>query len=665
MVMKRAQVADEGPEIKVVRVEKSNENSSRLPSLKEMIQSEIITTTRTLELERHRLVRLQRELDVHKGHKSRKFQSTARSNSTSQKYVRKETEQPHHLGGKKLPSLPISAGATSHQSTSLRSAMTGPLGSSSAGQDDFEECPAEESLETARTTTDALKGNLDFHRKKLSTLEADNLRLRKQINRLRKERMASDQIFNRFRRAIKERTKQLEDFVEEGAESKALVESLDQRKAVLQQQQAQQRLRYMSEILTKRGQFNAVDTDSRQVDVSIKNARVRKVLRGELVVPEEEASFSEGSLLRAATFKTAFLNCIQRKNIEQHQKTALVFETAFSTIKHSTGIEQIEDIVKIFMDYAQANYSLVNFVNSLHKQIESIEITQKQREEAKLRRRKEDDGRQEARRRAVEPLEERLERTLEENDEKLHEIEKLRAQLRGIEPLVLKMAEQIESVANLLREWGLPALETPQVPPATKEVSSKTVAEWLMWLERALGKFREAIPQDDSGVLAFPVTVGDLVKALIPKKQTVGQQAPKTQELPSTMANDLSGGAKIPKALQLLEDDSDEEDGADRPLHFQELKAKAVMLVEKRRAKKAAALAKDPTRSFDFQQSPGQSQQAGSPDGEDEPEESLQRSPDEHLAMKGQFALLFTKTKDINVMQKLDTLDDDPESPTG
>merc|ERR1712054_67164 len=72
--------------------------------------------------------------------------------------------------------------------------------------------------------------------------------------------------------------------------------------------------------------------------------------------------------------KLAFLNAIQRRHIRQHQKNIEVFEQAFATIKSSTGISEIEEIVKIFHTLEQRNFSLLTYVNQLNREIETIEI---------------------------------------------------------------------------------------------------------------------------------------------------------------------------------------------------------------------------------------------------------------------------------------------------
>merc|ERR1719454_159724 len=91
------------------------------------------------------------------------------------------------------------------------------------------------------------------------------------------------------------------------------------------------------------------------------------------MVADEEEAFSEPQMHRRI-LKLSFLNTIQRRHIKQHRKNIEVFEQAFATIKSSTGISDIEEIVKIFIGLEQRNFSLLTYVNELNRDIESIEV---------------------------------------------------------------------------------------------------------------------------------------------------------------------------------------------------------------------------------------------------------------------------------------------------
>ncbi|CAE7555947.1 ODA1, partial [Symbiodinium pilosum] len=92
---------------------------------------------------------------------------------------------------------------------------------------------------------------------------------------------------------------------------------------------------------------------------------------------DEEEHFNSTLVMRRI-LKLAFLNAIQRRHIRQHQKNIEVFEQAFATIKSTTGISDIEEIVKIFVALEQRNFSLLTYVNALNREIESLDKQNRQ-----------------------------------------------------------------------------------------------------------------------------------------------------------------------------------------------------------------------------------------------------------------------------------------------
>merc|ERR1719253_752952 len=88
---------------------------------------------------------------------------------------------------------------------------------------------------------------------------------------------------------------------------------------------------------------------------------------------DEEEKFDSTTVMRRI-LKLAFLNTIQRRHIKQHQKNIEVFEQAFATIKSTTGISEIDEIVKIFVKLEERNFSLLTYVNQLNREIENTEL---------------------------------------------------------------------------------------------------------------------------------------------------------------------------------------------------------------------------------------------------------------------------------------------------
>merc|ERR1719230_1101229 len=148
---------------------------------------------------------------------------------------------------------------------------------------------------------------------------------------------------------------------------------------------AQQAKALQKQIERERTEFKetcqAMHEDMRQQDkikkeMEIKANVLRKNVKGQrsYVVADEEDEFSEHVMYRRI-LKIAFLNCIQRRHIKQHTKNIDVFEQAFLTIKSSTGISDIEEIVKIFVKLEEKNYSLLTYVNQLNREIENFEMS--------------------------------------------------------------------------------------------------------------------------------------------------------------------------------------------------------------------------------------------------------------------------------------------------
>jgi len=324
------------------------------------------------------------------------------------------------------------------------------------------------------------------------------------------------------------------------------------------------------------------EQDTREVDVAIQKERNDKVNKSVLAENPEEIGFSD-AVFAKAILKAAFLNCIQRKNIKRRQKSAMVFDSAFQTIKHSTGLEHIGDIVKIFVDYEQANYSLLTFVNSLDKEIQRTIAQQKARETEERLQKQRDESRRHEIQKVLAPTEERLKKTEAAIQDMKVAMQYQREGLTAIIPLILLMAEHIDVVGNHLRQWGLHSTELPQERPRA-ELALDNMADWLKWLEAGLGKFRETIPPPADGGVAFPATV-DNWESKMYAKRVVDEQQPviKTQELPTTLSGDAAG--KYTRTQQLLDEDSDEED-LDRPLELEELRQKATHTYEMRAKRK-------------------------------------------------------------------------------
>merc|ERR1719197_1303697 len=151
------------------------------------------------------------------------------------------------------------------------------------------------------------------------------------------------------------------------------------------------------------------------------------------MVADEEDEFSDSSVMKKIP-KLAFLNTIQRRHIKQHQKNIEVFEQAFATIKSTTGISDIKEIVKIFVKLEERNYSLLTYVNQLNREIESIEMRNKDLHQ-QLKDYQEQEEQSAVRKRAIlQDLESQIQKTQKAVSEKTLEVEAGTEILEGCRP---------------------------------------------------------------------------------------------------------------------------------------------------------------------------------------------------------------------------------------
>ncbi|KAF4692102.1 hypothetical protein FOZ62_023048 [Perkinsus olseni] len=86
------------------------------------------------------------------------------------------------------------------------------------------------------------------------------------------------------------------------------------------------------------------------------------------ILADGEAHYSE-STLQCRILKLALFNAIQRRHIQQHLAKQEVIEGAFRVIKQTTGISDVEEITRIFVELEKDNYSLLKYMNEVQEQI--------------------------------------------------------------------------------------------------------------------------------------------------------------------------------------------------------------------------------------------------------------------------------------------------------
>ncbi|KAF4666061.1 hypothetical protein FOL47_004283 [Perkinsus chesapeaki] len=95
-----------------------------------------------------------------------------------------------------------------------------------------------------------------------------------------------------------------------------------------------------------------------------------------LMVADGEETFCE-TTLQCRILKISFLNAIQRRHIQEQVSKREVIERAFDMIQTSTGISDVEEIIKVFVEMDKDNYSMLSYINNLQEQIGEAEANNK------------------------------------------------------------------------------------------------------------------------------------------------------------------------------------------------------------------------------------------------------------------------------------------------
>lgn len=532
---------------------------------------DIEVMTRRLELEKRRLVRLEKELAVARRNQRNKVAQLASIKNPKRVHARPSSRNGNAGNGDHARQLSIENSVAVSEAPSVNAATV-------------EVTP--DQLTPARV----LVNRLDHKRKRLNVVNSDCKHLHEEVNQLRRARLQCNIIFDRLRGEIKARSNQLADFVEETASSHAVYDDVKQRQYLMKGQREHERSSFKSEVMRLREQLKFHEREKKEVEVQLRRADDGVQRKRGLIVPPEEEEFSEPVIMRRI-MKTAFLNCIQRRHIRNHQKSIEVFEQAFSTIKQSTGIEHIEEIVKIFVNLESRNYSLLTYVNHMNREIEALEMARRERKNMDNDQKRAAEQQQQLRQDALQDVDKNLQTT----ERAIASDRELSAQhnelLFGLQRHLKKIIDRIDNETSRLRApnsggQATAGLDT-QLQKPQSDLRTDTLPEWLQWVEQALGKFRDLLPSSDRES-AFPYTAAAQVKTLQPKRMG-GHAMPITlvnkQELPTAVA--LVGPEDAPSSTpgrmgykqsaqkEFLDDESEEDDFNDRPLKPAELRQRA------------------------------------------------------------------------------------------
>lgn len=290
-------------------------------------------------------------------------------------------------------------------------------------------------------------------------------------------------------------------------------------------------------------------------------------------------------LVMRRILKLAFLNAIQRRHLKQQMKNYEVFEQAFNTIKSTTGISDIDEIVKIFMSLEQRNFSLLTYVNVLNGQIETFEKHNRELEEHLHAQRRRDEESDKKRTDALTDIVQQINSTKKVTEEHQEQAQQQAHILEKCKPLIKEILDKVDK-ENTKGFGGQP-------PP---EFTGENVLVWLVYIEKTLTQWKDFLPETQHARHLkqpnknYKYTVGNQVLQLQPKNfdkkggMYTSMPLVKLSELPSAASGFPDAGQGGQRPVTKEDDSSDEEDDIQsHPWSRQELRDKAVAAVAKRK----------------------------------------------------------------------------------
>jgi len=441
-----------------------------------------------------------------------------------------------------------------------------------------------------RLSMQKLESRLAKAMSQLNSLNHGNTEYRQKIDAIRRERLQLVQVFKKLQGDIKDNIHTVSSVHRDNDQARREQEERAHRMAALKKQVELERKQFKTTVKGLQEEFKnrereeliqrvamAKEASAKQDDEADTTSKVSKTRS---LKADEEVQFNTTSVMRRI-LKLAFLNAIQRRHIRQHQKNIEVFEQAFATIKSTTGISDIEEIVKIFIALEQKNFSLLTYVNALNLDIETFDKQNRQLKEQLANQTEIQEESQLRRETALTDIRHQIEhtsRTTEENKLQATQQSEVTDRCRPVIHSILKTVEREN------RGFG---------GQAAPDFTGENMFGWLTYVEKTLTQWKDFLPEaKDARHFKTPsknykYTAGNQVLALQPKKSNAAPTSlVKASELPSAANAFLEQGQNPQRAMAAgREEDSsdDEEDLMTHPWSRQELKDKANAAVAKRR----------------------------------------------------------------------------------
>mmetsp|Transcript_37188 Transcript_37188/g.91938 ORF Transcript_37188/g.91938 Transcript_37188/m.91938 type:complete len:559 (-) Transcript_37188:205-1881(-) len=423
---------------------------------------------------------------------------------------------------------------------------------------------AKENSVSVNKQVKVLENKLDKALVQFNEALSSNKVLREEIDNLRRERVAFDNVYKKMEKELHEKKKEMANIIEI---SNIAYEARDQAQnemAALRAQADKESAAFEAEWR----ELGKLIEHDRKMKEFMKNRRKDQEAEGKL----GEMSMEEETKLRKKVIKGNW-NIAKDKAAQQvSMEKVQSYGEAFAKIQQATGITDIDELVTTFIAAEDQNFSLFNFVNELNQEQEKLEeqMVELNHEIEKFK------GAGAAdvgvRKKILQDLDDRLKRT----DSKTEQYEQrfqgamrtVNALKAGITSIYNKIGCNTAANREMLGEEG---------------VSEQNMMQYLGIIEQRTNEILQMYAASQAAARGEDINSSSYASILGQGPQTPAGSTVMMIEPPSTTDD------------AVMEDDSDDEDDEDRPLNRDELRAKTIKSLAKREA--AGGLKKTASKS--------------------------------------------------------------------
>eukprot|EP00441_Pelagodinium_beii_P038250 CAMPEP_0197648162 /NCGR_PEP_ID=MMETSP1338-20131121/27590_1 /TAXON_ID=43686 ORGANISM="Pelagodinium beii, Strain RCC1491" /NCGR_SAMPLE_ID=MMETSP1338 /ASSEMBLY_ACC=CAM_ASM_000754 /LENGTH=538 /DNA_ID=CAMNT_0043222111 /DNA_START=115 /DNA_END=1731 /DNA_ORIENTATION=+ len=205
-----------------------------------------------------------------------------------------------------------------------------------------------------------LENRLDQSMMKFNQSVTSNGLLREEINKLRRERGVFDSIYRKLENELQHKKKEMANIIEQANAAYEARDSAQSQMASLKQQADKEHAEF--------------EKEWKELGRLIENdKRMKEFMRSKAPKDPNESTQDSIKAGHGKVTKNAWETSKSMVSLNTNQQKASVYEQGFAQIQNATGICDIDELVRTFIEAEDHNYSLNKFNTELQEEIEKHE----------------------------------------------------------------------------------------------------------------------------------------------------------------------------------------------------------------------------------------------------------------------------------------------------